>query len=93
MADAMSAYFLTHKRGMTMNRHRVTEFLGAFYQIGDCGFTSPGHHGTPNQRMKAAQFGFDVADSAQKQGHILSSEEFYRLFVAGYANIIAPDAP
>lgn len=92
MADAMSAYFLTHKRGMTMNRHRVVEFLDAFYQIGDCGFTSSGHHGTPNQRMKAAQFGFDVADSAQKQGHILSSDEFYQLFVAEYDNIIAPDA-
>jgi len=92
MADAMSAYFLTHKRGMTMNRHRVEEFLTAFYQIGDCGFTSSGHHGTPNQRMRAAQFGFDVADAAQKQGHILSSHEFYELFVAEYPNIIAPDA-
>lgn len=92
MADAMSAYFLTHKRGMTMNKHRVAEFLDAFYQIGDCGFTNDGHHGTPNQRRKAAQFGFDVADSAQKKGHIMSSEAFYQLFVAAYDDIIAPDA-
>ena len=29
---------------MTMNRHRVTDFTEAFYQIGDCGFASSGHH-------------------------------------------------
>jgi hypothetical protein len=92
MADAMSAYFMTHKRGMAMNKHRVAGFLEAFFQIGDCGFGSSGHHGTPNQRMKAAQFGFAVADAAQKQGHILTSEQFYQLFVAEYDNLIAPDA-
>ena len=93
MADAMSAYYLTHKRGGTMNRWRVAEFLEVFYQIGDCGFTSSGHHGTPNQRMAAAQFGFDVADQAQKKGHIMTSEQFHALFVAAYPEIVAPDAP
>ncbi|HEY0972251.1 MAG TPA: hypothetical protein VGE02_14880 [Gemmatimonadales bacterium] len=93
MADAMSAYFLTHKRGAAMNQKRVVQFLEVFYQIGDCGFTSPGHHGTPNQRMAAAQFGFDLADAAQKQGHILTSEQFHDLFVEAYPEIVAPDAP
>lgn len=93
MADAMSAYYLTHKRGATMNQKRVEQFLEVFYQIGDCGFTSGGHHGTPNQRMAAAQFGFDLADQAQVQGHILTSEEFHALFVAAYPELIAPDAP
>lgn len=93
MADAMSAYYLTHKRGATMNRKRVAQFLEVFYQIGDCGFTSGGHHGTPNQRMAAAQFGFEVADQAQKQGHILTADQFHALFVEAYPEIIAPDAP
>jgi hypothetical protein len=92
MADAMAAYYLTHKRGGAMNRKRVEQFLEVFFQIGDCGFTSDGHHGTPNQRMAAAQFGFDVADDAQKQGHILTSEQFHDLFVAEYSELIAPDA-
>jgi hypothetical protein len=92
MADAMAAYYLTHKRGGTLNRHRVAQFLEVFFQIGDCAFTNPGHHGTPNQRMKAAQFGFDVADQAHKQGHILTAEQFHELFEAEYAEIIAPDA-
>ena len=91
MADAFSAYFLTHKRGGTMNRKRVAEFLQVFFQIGDCAFSDPGHHGTPNQRMAAATFGFDVADAAQKQGHIMSSADFHALFVAKYPTLVALD--
>ncbi|MFL5619136.1 MAG: hypothetical protein ACJ79A_12195 [Gemmatimonadaceae bacterium] len=93
MADAMSAYFLTHARGGAMNQKRVEQFLQIFYQIGDCEFTDAGHHGTPNQRMKAAQFGFTLADEAQKQGHILTSAEFHAQFLAFYPTLIAPDAP
>lgn len=92
MADAMSAYYLTHSRGAAMNRKRVVQFLEVFFEIGDCAFTNNGHHGTPNQRMKAAQLGFDIAAAAQKQGHILTSEEFHDRFVAAYPGIVAPDA-
>lgn len=92
MADAMAAYYLTHARGAALRQKRVEQFLQVFYQIGDCGFTNSGHHGTPNQRFKAAQFGFRIASDAQKQGHIMSSEAFHALFVAEYPNLIAPDA-
>jgi hypothetical protein len=91
-ADAMAAYWLTHKRGATMNRKRVEQFLEVFFQIGDCSFASAGHHGTPNQRLAAARFGFDVADQAQKQGQILGADEFHALFLAEYPSLIAPDA-
>ena len=93
MADAYAAYYLTHKRGGTLNKKRVVQFLQVSYQLGDCSFTSSGHHGTPNQRLAAAQFGFELADQAQKKGHILSSADFHALFVAAYPQIIAPDAP
>jgi hypothetical protein len=92
MADAYSAYYLTHKRGGTMNRKRVEQFLKVFFQIGDCAFDNPGHHGTPNQRMAAARFGFTVADEARKKGHILTSEQFHARFVAAYPQLVAPDA-
>ena len=92
MSDAWAAYFLTHKRGATMNQKRVVQFLEVFYQIGDCAFSDPGHHGTPNQRMKAAMWGFDLADQAQVQGHIMSSQEFHDAFVANYLSFIQPDA-
>ncbi|MCP1381634.1 neutral zinc metallopeptidase [Runella salmonicolor] len=92
MADALSAYFLTHKRGAALNWKRVQEFLGVFYSIGDCAFDNDGHHGTPNQRMKAAEFGYQLANQAQKQGHILTSEAFIALFDAELPVLIAPDA-
>ena len=90
MADAYSAYYLTHKRGATMNQKRVEEFLNVFFYIGDCSFTSSGHHGTPNQRLKAARFGFSVADEFQKQGHILTAAEFFARFQEAYPTLIAP---
>jgi hypothetical protein len=42
--------------------------------------------------MNAARFGFDVADQAQKQGKILTADQFHALFVAAYADITPPDA-
>jgi hypothetical protein len=71
-----------------MKKQRVEEFLQVFFQIGDCAFTNPGHHGTPNQRMRSARFGFTVADEAQKQGHILTAAQFHERFLGAYAGII-----
>ena len=90
MADAFSAYFLTHSRGAAMNQKRVAQFLQVFFQIGDCAFTNPGHHGTPTQRMRAAEFGFKVAAEFQKQGHILTADEFHARFTAVYTTLVAP---
>ena len=80
MADAYSAYFLSHARGASMQWKRVQQFLQVFFNIGDCGFTSDGHHGTPTQRMAAANWAYNLANDAQKQGHILTSQEFTILF-------------
>ena len=92
MADAYAAYFLTHSRGAAMNRKRVEQFHEVFFQIGDCGFKSDGHHGTPNQRRAAAAFGFKLAAEAQRQGQILTSDAFHDLFLAAYPTLIEPDA-
>lgn len=87
-ADFMAAYYMTHKRGATYNQKRVEEFFNLFFQIGDCGFTSAGHHGTPLQRMAAANLGFNLASQAQKQGHILTQQEAHDYFVANIASIL-----
>ena len=86
-ADFMAAYFMTHKRGATYNQKRVEEFFNLFFQIGDCGFANPGHHGTQLQRMRAANLGFDLANSAQKQGHIMTQQEAHEYFVANVASL------
>ncbi|WP_223808828.1 neutral zinc metallopeptidase [Rufibacter hautae] len=89
-ADFLAAYYMTHKRGATYNSKRVAQFFELFFQVGDCGFSSPTHHGTPLQRMAAAQLGFNLADNAQKQGHIMSIEEAHRYFVANVGKIVTP---
>ncbi|TDO50736.1 hypothetical protein EV643_104230 [Kribbella sp. VKM Ac-2527] len=91
MADAYSSYFLTHARGAAMQWKRVELFGEMFYQLGDCGFTADGHHGTPNQRMRSALWAYSVADAARPQGTILPARSFYDLFVTQYPTLIAPD--
>ncbi|WP_161889499.1 M48 family metalloprotease [Pontibacter russatus] len=87
-ADFMAAYYMTHKRGATYNWKRVEQFFTLFFQIGDCGFDSDGHHGTPLQRMAAAQLGYETANQAQKQGHIMSPQELHEIFVASLSNLL-----
>jgi hypothetical protein len=89
MADAYSAYYLSHARGASMQWKRVQKFLEVFFNLGDCSFDNDGHHGTPTQRMAAARFGYTVANEAQKQGHILTAQQFTALFEAALPGIIA----
>jgi hypothetical protein len=89
MADAFAAYYLSHARGASMQWKRVKQFLQVFFNIGDCSFTSGGHHGTPTQRMAAAEWGYSVANNAQKQGHILTAQQFFALFEAELPDILA----
>lgn len=89
MADAYSAYYLSHARGASMQWKRVQQFLVVFFNIGDCSFSSTNHHGTPTQRMAAAQFGYNVANNAQKQGHILTGQQFDALFEAALPQIVS----
>jgi hypothetical protein len=66
--------------GAAMQWKRVQEFLQVFFNIGDCNFTSDGHHGIPSQRMAAAEWAYNLANNAQKQEQILTSQKFAELF-------------
>jgi hypothetical protein len=92
MADAFGTYFVTHKRGLALNAARVLEAEQSFYEVGDCSFTSAGHHGTPNQRLRASTWGWSVADDAQKQGQVLPSLTLDARFEAVLPELVAPDA-
>jgi hypothetical protein len=91
MADALAAYYLTHKRGATMNWKRVQQFLEVFFNIGDCAFANPNHHGTPKQRMRAAKYGYDVAQAEKEKGKISSSADFIDAFNDAVDDIISDD--
>ena len=85
MADAFGTYFATHARGLALNAKRVLQVEKSFYEVGDCAFADPGHHGTPNQRLRASTWAAGLADAARPQGKILPSLTF--------ADHVRPGAP
>jgi hypothetical protein len=92
MADTFAAYNLAHARGASFQTKRIVDIVSASFNIGDCGFDDPGHHGTPNQREAAAAWGADLANSAHPQGKIKSATTMLELFDAQLPRLIAPDA-
>lgn len=89
MADAMAAYYATHKKGLALNRKRVADALLSFYTVGDCQFASPGHHGTPLQRQRAADWGADLAAAAKPRSMVLPAATVISMFDAALAGIIS----
>jgi len=89
MADAMASYYATHKKGLALNRKRVIDALLSFYTVGDCSFTSPGHHGTPLQRERAAQWGADLAAAARPRSEVLPAATVIEMFDAALPGIIS----
>lgn len=80
-ADFVTGYYLAHKRGATYNWKRIRDMVATFNYIGDCGFGSNGHHGTPLQREEAARQGYLLASAAQKKGKILSQTQVHNAFL------------
>jgi hypothetical protein len=89
MADAMAAYYGTHKQGLALNKKRVTDALLSFYTVGDCAFDNPGHHGTPLQRQRAADWGADLAAAATPRSYVLPAATFVELFDQALPQIIS----
>ncbi len=88
MADAYSAYFLSHSRGGGMQCRRLRQYLQVFYNIGDCDVTDIGHHGTPTQRMAAAEWAFTLSDDRRCHGRTMGSRQFATLFDAALPSIL-----
>lgn len=88
-ADFITGYYLAHKRGATYNWKRIEDMLGAFFNIGDCGFESPGHHGTPLQRLEAAYQGYLMSENEQKRGKISSAQKVHDTFISKLDGIVA----
>lgn len=64
MADAYGSYFTAHEEGMALTSRKLGQVVEMFELTGDCGFDSPGHHGTPLQRQRAAIWGVELAQDA-----------------------------
>jgi hypothetical protein len=92
MADAFGTYYAVHARGAALNAARTLDDQRTFYNVGDCGFANPDHHGTPLQRFRTAQWAASVVTEAPDQGHRLGGVEFARLFDAQLPVLVAPDS-
>ena len=89
MADTFGSYFLTHADGKDFGIRRVKDFVRMFYDLGDCEFASAGHHGTPDQRAKAAEFG--AVNSLLPPDRVLASRTLAQRFEKALPRIVAPD--
>lgn len=92
MADSYAAYYLSHLRGAHLRWARVQQYLETFYDLGDCGFTANGHHGTPNQRRKAAAWGLTLATFTFAPRYIIPTVTFGKLFDKVLPQLVRPDA-
>lgn len=92
MADAMSSYADTHPLGLSLQWKRTRQMLAVSYSIGDCWFDYSSHHGTPNQRMRAANWGYQLQEAARPKDFIEPSRSFVAKFDDALPTLVAPDA-
>jgi hypothetical protein len=88
MADTFGSYYLTHMRDGHVGIKRVKDFVQMFYDLGDCQFANVAHHGTPNQRRKAAEFG--AVNALLPATRVLPSRTLDARFEKALPKIVAP---
>jgi len=86
MTDEQFAFLVAHQDTLF---NVPTYALLSFYTVGDCQFGNPGHHGTPLQRERAADWGADLAAAARPRSYILPPATFVELFDAALPQIIS----
>ena len=95
MADAFAGYFLHHPRGMSRQTKNIKDAVQASYNVGDCGFSSNSHHGTPLQRERTTKWAVSLVDedpAGPGKAKILTADEFIAKFTEVYPSLVAPDA-
>ncbi|YAL81859.1 hypothetical protein ACMYYO_07830 [Dermacoccaceae bacterium W4C1] len=92
-ADAFATYSAAHKKGLGLNPSQLLKFQDSFYDVGDCSFTSSGHHGTPNQRRAASAWGAATVAYSSDPVKIIKSKNLQNKFNKVLPQLVAPDAP
>ena len=86
MADAYATYLDAHKKGLNFNADRINKAVEVAHLVGDCAVDNDGHHGTPQQRARAASWG---AALAKKNGNtVLATKQLERLFLQALPGIL-----
>jgi hypothetical protein len=84
-ADAFAGFYLGLAKGWAWNL--INGFFQAIFDIGDYDFNSPGHHGTPNQRLAAARLGFDTGAFSLINRRPFTWIELHQLFSSRIASL------
>ncbi len=92
MADSFGSYFMVSKKGESINKAQVVQDVASFAAVGDCAYDNDGHHGTPNQRTRAASWGADTATASKPASYVLPSLTFAGMFEQQLPTFVAPDA-
>lgn len=92
MADSFGTYHMAHKRGFGMKGVALHKAQQTFYEVGDCSFDSPGHHGTPNQRLRASVWGGQLAAKTPPPFRVLPSLTLADKFERKLPVFVRPDA-
>lgn len=92
MADAFGVYFLVHKKGLAANHKGYLTAQRLSFEIGDCSFDSNGHHGTPNQRLRAVKWGYNQYQDQANPARIVLPVPFAAKFDKALPKLVRPDA-
>jgi hypothetical protein len=84
-ADAFSGFYMA--LGESYSWTSINNYFSAVASEGDYNFTDPSHHGTPQERLAAAQLGFQTAIEAIETQTPLTYADLHQIFstaIAGF---------
>jgi hypothetical protein len=92
-ADAFSGFYMA--LGESYSWSSIDNYFSAVTSFGDYNFNSPAHHGTPQERLAAAQLGFQTAIQAIQTGTQLTYADLHQIFstaIVGFSERRIPAA-
>jgi hypothetical protein len=77
-ADAYSGFYMALAKGWAWAF--INDYFTTLASIGDYNFTDPSHHGTPQERVAAANLGFTTGLNVMQTGQPLSYSQLHQIF-------------
>jgi hypothetical protein len=77
-ADAFSGFYMALAKGWAWAY--INDYFTTLASIGDYDFTNPSHHGTPQERVAAANLGFTTGLNAMQTAQPLSYAQLHQIF-------------
>lgn len=86
-ADAFSGYYMALAKQYAWSN--IQSYYQSIYASGDYNFNSPTHHGTPDQRLKAAYLGVTTAINAMQTNTRYNYNQLHSIFFSNIKSNIA----